>query len=48
MDFPQRNEDTGIYSAAIFTMVETRAGGTRDGSADRERIYAAVNAFGWD
>lgn len=46
--FPQRG-NTGVYSAAVFTMMKTGSGGTRDANAvDRERIYAAVKAFGLD
>ncbi|XP_044061927.1 uncharacterized protein LOC122880659 [Siniperca chuatsi] len=45
----KRDEDTWIYSAAIFTMMKTGSGGTRDAKAvERERIYAAVKAFGLD
>lgn len=45
--FPQRDKDTWIYSAAVFTMMKTGSGGVRDPKAvDRERIYAAIKAFG--
>ncbi|XP_040903640.1 uncharacterized protein LOC121188131 [Toxotes jaculatrix] len=39
------NGDTGIYSAAIFTMVKSESGGMRD-AVGRDRIYTAVKAFG--
>ncbi|KAG7224831.1 hypothetical protein INR49_013545 [Caranx melampygus] len=42
----QRNEDTWIYSAVMFTMMKTNRQGTA--SAERERIYAAVKASGLD
>lgn len=46
--FPQRG-NAGIHSAAVFTMMKTGSGGTRDANAvDRKRIYAAVKAFGLD
>ncbi|XP_036932353.1 uncharacterized protein LOC119007091 [Acanthopagrus latus] len=41
--------NAGIHSAAVFTMMKTGSGGTRDANAvDRKRIYAAVKAFGLD
>uniref|UniRef100_A0A7N6BKG9 Ig-like domain-containing protein n=2 Tax=Anabas testudineus TaxID=64144 RepID=A0A7N6BKG9_ANATE len=43
----KRDKDTWIYSTAVFTMLKTGSGGMRDPKAvDRERIYAAVKAFG--
>ncbi len=47
--FPQRNEDTRIYSAVVFNMMKSGSGGKKDvRAADRERIYAAIKAFGLD
>ncbi|XP_071314408.1 uncharacterized protein [Trachinotus anak] len=43
----QRDEDTWVYSAAIFTMMKTGSRALEDGkAADRERIQAAVKTFG--
>ncbi|XP_068571668.1 polymeric immunoglobulin receptor-like [Cebidichthys violaceus] len=43
----KRNEDTWIYSAVVFTAMKSGRGGTRDAeTTERERIYAAVKAFG--
>ncbi|XP_068571651.1 uncharacterized protein [Cebidichthys violaceus] len=45
----KRNEDAWIYSTAVFTAMESGRGGTRDAeTTERERIYAAVKAFGLD
>ncbi|XP_068571578.1 uncharacterized protein [Cebidichthys violaceus] len=45
----KRNEDTWIYSAVVFTAIKSCRGGTRDAeTTERERIYAAVKAFGLD
>ncbi|XP_068571278.1 signal-regulatory protein beta-2-like [Cebidichthys violaceus] len=45
----KRNEDTWIYSAVVFTAIKSGRGGTRDAeTTERERIYAAVKAFGLD
>nr|XP_046261696.1 uncharacterized protein LOC124067944 [Scatophagus argus] len=44
-----RVEDTWVYSAVVFTTMRTDSSGTRDAnSSERERIYAAVKAFGLD
>ncbi|XP_051275414.1 uncharacterized protein LOC127374294 isoform X2 [Dicentrarchus labrax] len=44
-----KRDDTWIYSTAVFTMVKTGTGGTRDSKAgDRERIYTAIKALGLD
>uniref|UniRef100_A0A3Q3MGX5 Ig-like domain-containing protein n=1 Tax=Mastacembelus armatus TaxID=205130 RepID=A0A3Q3MGX5_9TELE len=42
--FPQTDKDTWIYSAVVFTIF----GSGTDGARDRERMYAAVKAFGLD
>ncbi|XP_038556270.1 uncharacterized protein LOC119889414 [Micropterus salmoides] len=43
----KRDEETWIYSAALFTTMQTGTGGRSDAKAvERERIYAAVKAFG--
>lgn len=45
--FSQRDEDTWVYSAVIFTTMKTGSGRTRDAkAAERERIYASVKALG--
>ncbi|XP_075959695.1 signal-regulatory protein beta-2-like [Anarhichas minor] len=45
----KRNEDTWIYSTVVFTVMESGSGGTRNAkAAEREKIYAAVKAFGLD
>ncbi|XP_074505350.1 uncharacterized protein LOC141775659 isoform X1 [Sebastes fasciatus] len=45
----KRNEDGWIYSTVVFTVMETGRGGKKDAkAAERERIYAAVKAFGLD
>ncbi|XP_068590506.1 uncharacterized protein [Cebidichthys violaceus] len=45
----KRNEDTWIYSTVVFTAMKSGRGGTRDAeTTERERIYAAVKAFGLD
>ncbi|XP_059202537.1 signal-regulatory protein beta-2-like [Centropristis striata] len=46
----KRDEDAWMYSAVVFTMMKTGSGGKRDAKArsERERIYAAVKAFGLD
>ncbi|XP_067454488.1 uncharacterized protein [Thunnus thynnus] len=45
----QRDEDSWMYSAAVFTMMKPRSGGVRDAKAlEKERLYAAVKAFGLD
>ncbi|XP_068571291.1 uncharacterized protein [Cebidichthys violaceus] len=45
----KRNEDAWIYSTVVFTAMESGRGGTRDAeTTERERIYAAVKAFGLD
>ncbi|XP_071314409.1 uncharacterized protein [Trachinotus anak] len=43
----RREEDTWVYSAAVFTMMEGGREGIGD-AAERERIYDAVKAFGLD
>nr|XP_046261688.1 uncharacterized protein LOC124067937 [Scatophagus argus]XP_046261689.1 uncharacterized protein LOC124067937 [Scatophagus argus] len=43
----KRDGEICIYSAAVFTMMKTGKGGTRDANqVDKERIYAAVKALG--
>ncbi|KAM7389134.1 hypothetical protein PAMP_023128 [Pampus punctatissimus] len=45
----QRDEDSWIYSAVIFTMMKSCSDGERDAKAvERERTYAAVKAFRLD
>ncbi|XP_023253957.1 uncharacterized protein LOC111648332 isoform X2 [Seriola lalandi dorsalis] len=45
----RRDEDTWLYSAVVFTMMKTASCEIQDAtSAERERIYAAVKAFGLD
>ncbi|KAM7417264.1 hypothetical protein PAMA_017084 [Pampus argenteus] len=45
----QRDEDSWIYSAVIFTMMKPCSDGERDAKAvERERAYAAVKAFSLD
>ncbi|XP_049442783.1 uncharacterized protein LOC125895060 [Epinephelus fuscoguttatus] len=42
-------EDTWAYSAVVFSVMKADSGGPRDlKAAERERIYAAVKAFGLD
>nr|XP_020463148.1 uncharacterized protein LOC109964294 [Monopterus albus] len=42
-------EDMRVYSAVVFTMLKTGSAGMRNPNVtDRERIYAAVKAFGLD
>ncbi|XP_075336847.1 uncharacterized protein LOC142397382 [Odontesthes bonariensis] len=42
-------EDRRIYSAAFFTVIKPGSGGRRDAQAgEKQRIYAAVKAFGLD
>ncbi|XP_030001781.1 uncharacterized protein LOC115427383 [Sphaeramia orbicularis] len=44
-----RCDDTGIYSAAVFTVVKSGGDGGRKGKlTERQKIYAAVKAFGLD
>uniref|UniRef100_A0A4W6FB87 Ig-like domain-containing protein n=1 Tax=Lates calcarifer TaxID=8187 RepID=A0A4W6FB87_LATCA len=44
-----RYEDMLVYSAVIFTMMKDGGGAIKDvKAAERERIYAAVKAFGLD
>ncbi|KAL7395818.1 hypothetical protein ABVT39_023965 [Epinephelus coioides] len=43
----QRDEDTQVYSAVVFTVMKTGSGAIKD-SKERQRIYAAVKAFGLD
>ncbi|XP_018549244.2 uncharacterized protein LOC108895063 [Lates calcarifer] len=44
---PQRHGDMSVYSAVVFTMIKAGGGAIKDGkAAERERIYAAVKAFG--
>ncbi|XP_045887124.1 uncharacterized protein LOC123958012 [Micropterus dolomieu] len=44
----QRNKDTWIYSAVVFAMMKAD-GAIKDAkTAEKERIYAAVKAFGLD
>ncbi|XP_070769865.1 uncharacterized protein [Enoplosus armatus] len=45
----QRDHDTSVYSAVVFTVMKTSSGGARGAkAAERERIYAAVKAFWLD
>uniref|UniRef100_A0A4W6FCJ8 Ig-like domain-containing protein n=1 Tax=Lates calcarifer TaxID=8187 RepID=A0A4W6FCJ8_LATCA len=45
--FSQRHGDMSVYSAVVFTMIKAGGGAIKDGkAAERERIYAAVKAFG--
>ncbi|XP_034398849.1 uncharacterized protein LOC117737200 [Cyclopterus lumpus] len=45
----KRNEDAWMYSTVVFNVMKSAGGGTRDAkAAERERIYAAVKAFGLD
>ncbi|XP_030594390.1 uncharacterized protein LOC115786405 [Archocentrus centrarchus] len=45
----KREKEMSIYSAVIFTMIKNGSGGRGDTKAmERERIYAAVKAFGVD
>nr|XP_004553647.1 uncharacterized protein LOC101479346 [Maylandia zebra] len=45
----KREKDTCIYSAVIFTTIKTDSARKRNTKAlERERIYAAVKAFGMD
>ncbi|KAI3351119.1 hypothetical protein L3Q82_005684 [Scortum barcoo] len=45
----KRDEDRQIYSAVLFVMMKTDSGAISDAkAAERERIYAAVKAFGLD
>ncbi|KAI3351495.1 hypothetical protein L3Q82_020343 [Scortum barcoo] len=45
----ERNEDTWIYSVAVFNMIKNGSSENKDSrTADRERIYAAIKAFGLD
>ncbi|XP_049442826.1 uncharacterized protein LOC125895073 [Epinephelus fuscoguttatus] len=45
----QRDEDTQVYSAVVFTVMKTGSGAIKDSrAAERQRIYAAVKAFGLD
>ncbi|KAI3351518.1 hypothetical protein L3Q82_020373 [Scortum barcoo] len=45
----KRDEDRQIYSAVVFVMMKTDSGAISDAkAAERERIYAAVKAFGLD
>uniref|UniRef100_A0A3Q3QG76 Ig-like domain-containing protein n=1 Tax=Monopterus albus TaxID=43700 RepID=A0A3Q3QG76_MONAL len=47
--FSQTGEDMRVYSAVVFTMLKTGSAGMRNPNVtDRERIYAAVKAFGLD
>ncbi|GLD70446.1 uncharacterized protein AKAME5_002176400 [Lates japonicus] len=47
--FMRDEKDTWIYSAVVFTMMKTENGGTMDAKAvDRQKIYAAVKAYGLD
>ncbi|XP_049897830.1 uncharacterized protein LOC126388653 [Epinephelus moara] len=44
-----RDEDTQVYSAVVFTVMKTGSGAIKDSrAAERQRIYAAVKAFGLD
>ncbi|XP_031159121.1 uncharacterized protein LOC116052504 [Sander lucioperca] len=46
---PQRDEDTSIYSAVVFTVMKTGSGAIKKSkAAERQRSYAAVKAFGMD
>ncbi|XP_071314252.1 uncharacterized protein [Trachinotus anak] len=45
----KRREDRWVYSAVVFTMMKTCSDEMRDAKVEgRERIYAAVKAFGLD
>ncbi|XP_038555609.1 signal-regulatory protein beta-2-like [Micropterus salmoides] len=44
----QRDEDTWIYSAVVFGMMKADCAIKDAKAAERERIYAAVKAFGLD
>ncbi|KAL7395472.1 hypothetical protein ABVT39_017463 [Epinephelus coioides] len=45
----QRDEDTQVYSAVVFTVTKTGSGAIKDSrAAERQRIYTAVKAFGLD
>ncbi|XP_078025770.1 uncharacterized protein LOC144463865 [Epinephelus lanceolatus] len=45
----QKDEDTQVYSAVVFTVMKTGSGAIKDSrAAGRQRIYAAVKAFGLD
>ncbi|XP_049442819.1 signal-regulatory protein beta-2-like isoform X2 [Epinephelus fuscoguttatus] len=45
----QRDVDTQVYSAVVFTVMKTGSGAIKDSrAAERQRIYAAVKAFGLD
>ncbi|KAL7394656.1 hypothetical protein ABVT39_001381 [Epinephelus coioides] len=45
----QRDEDTQVYSAVVFTVMKTGSGAIKDSrAAETQRIYAAVKAFGLD
>ncbi|CAK6964723.1 uncharacterized protein LOC122990520 [Scomber scombrus] len=45
----QRDKDSWIYSAVVFTVIRPCSGGARDAKAgEKERVYAAVKAFGLD
>ena len=45
----QRDDDMCVYSGVVFTMMKTDRGAIKDATAaERERIYAAVKAFGLD
>ncbi|KAL7395376.1 hypothetical protein ABVT39_015400 [Epinephelus coioides] len=45
----QRDEDTQVYSAVVFTVMKTGSGAIKDSrAAERQRIYTAVKAFGLD
>uniref|UniRef100_A0A4W6FCX6 Ig-like domain-containing protein n=1 Tax=Lates calcarifer TaxID=8187 RepID=A0A4W6FCX6_LATCA len=47
--FCQTPEDMLVYSSVIFTMMKDGGGAIKDAkAAERERIYAAVKAFGLD
>ncbi|XP_056294861.1 uncharacterized protein LOC130209324 [Pseudoliparis swirei] len=43
----KRNDDAWMYSTVVFNVMQPAGGGRRDAkAAERERIYAAVKAFG--
>ncbi|XP_059201638.1 uncharacterized protein LOC131981380 [Centropristis striata] len=45
----QRDEDAQFYSAVVFTMMKTGCDAMKEkNAAERQRIYAAVKAFGLD
>ncbi|XP_030001782.1 uncharacterized protein LOC115427384 [Sphaeramia orbicularis] len=45
----KRCEDTGAYSAAVFTVVKTDSKGGKNGKfTERQKIYAAIKTFGLD